>query len=1357
LVTLLVVSLLLVVVLAFTVYVRIELRRIENHQHRQIARANARLGMHLAVAELQRYAGADQRVTATAGILDPNPDTQTIETTASGNYEGVQSPYWTGVWIAENSTGDLPWEPGFNAHPLAGKSTENPKGIPAWLVSGNHAKTPGSDGYQTPTHTLYPQPMGDNNHVWLLHHPLNPAVPVDTETPLNDPRRIVAQVVNVASTGNAPPVRFAYHVFDEGVKVSLTPNQTDSHSGEALIARQGALENTEAFSTITSEQRDLMNRISGLGQVPLVYAPGDPMSLAHTFTPVAYRVQSDTANGGLKRDLSIAFDMPDGDFNQSPLFAASSLQREDGSLLYNGADDPDLPRDDHTWAPVHLSPMRQRTVDTTENALWGNPWHILRDYARLYIPAPENPFGPTDTLGDAPLFRARPYSFGPPNASRADQGRRASRVAQSLWHGYARDTNHIADSLMFGNSGYPYVYRHTRGPLSPIITKFATRWFIQVDDQIDGLDGSNRKRLRLVMQPSFTLWNPYNVALEVDAVRFTFRPDSGSEFVIETQLESWELDMPYRFQQEVVHNENVYRYRNSFSASQEEPGQQGNSEWASVATAASRTVAGRVWGIGALANWHKILGPKRSHWVLISEGTTVTRSGNNLNISTFSPIRFEPGEVKFFGPYDDTITEGRDPAYRVWGQSFLLQEGAFHPHSGISYDRIRTNISDPGSLNNGTDGELVLDGSLFFRATLGGWLMSGKAKSVNGNRMGAFYPTVTWARRTGNDGVSLKGDLGLAPESGLIGSRVFTSFSRLQFMDSSFEIRFHYSNAHNWHGSVPPPDSRAMVFDPAPLNSIQQETLGQTEYYLKAGDDSAEWPFRVFINNPRTLSHHRPTMVGRVGYQDVHSHIQLLNDETNIAPNLSPIPQLNGKGYYGASHGPSGEHHVMLYDIPRAPLLSLGQLQHAAMTKAGGTPAYAIGNSEISPYVASGRERQTNMRNEYHALRTDRFQRSRLAVDHSWLLNEALFDGFFFSSLLPWSDAPTLSEWRRGTPSASNPRMVPLPEAAQLDPDEPDSYRHSATALLTAGSFNVNSVSKDAWKAMFAGLNNASIPVMDGTAETLSTPTGIPLPRAQHHLNGENGPWAGYRALTEAELDRLAEEMVKEVKLRGPFLSLSDFVNRRLVNAGTEPGGRTITATGLTGALQSAINRSGINADYTTIESSRMSLYNSISNGVPFLDLEAFVGSEGGDKTMSHASGFLTQGDILQAIAPSLSARSDTFRIRFYGDSHSGSDRPARARAYGEAVVQRLPDYVHAGDAAEARPYIGSNAMPQDDLQRISPLPLQEGLVLSLDGPRYNGSPIESVEVESNLHPVNASFGRRFKIISFRWLTEDEI
>ena len=92
---------------------------------------------------------------------------------------------------------------------------------------------------------------------------------------------------------------------------------------------------------------------------------------------------------------------------------------------------------------------------------------------------------------------------------------------------------------------------------------------------------------------------------------------------------------------------------------------------------------------------------------------------------------------------------------------------------------------------------------------------------------------------------------------------------------------------------------------------------------------------------------------------------------------------------------------------------------------------------------------------------------------------------------------------------------------------------------------------------------------------------------------------------------------------------------------------------------------------------------------------------------------WLTQADVLQIIGPVISARSDTFRIRAYGESVDPETGNPIARAWCEAIVQRMPEYVD-----------GSNRMEDRD---------------------------------SDLTAVNRRFGRRLNTISFKWLSPDEI
>jgi hypothetical protein len=62
------------------------------------------------------------------------------------------------------------------------------------------------------------------------------------------------------------------------------------------------------------------------------------------------------------------------------------------------------------------------------------------------------------------------------------------------------------------------------------------------------------------------------------------------------------------------------------------------------------------------------------------------------------------------------------------------------------------------------------------------------------------------------------------------------------------------------------------------------------------------------------------------------------------------------------------------------------------------------------------------------------------------------------------------------------------------------------------------------------------------------------------------------------------------------------------------------------------------------------------------------------------SSGSMLQSDILAAIGPALTTRSDTFVIRVYGEAEEGG---AQAGVWMEAVVQRLPEFCDNSQAPE--------------------------------------------------------------------------
>ena len=107
---------------------------------------------------------------------------------------------------------------------------------------------------------------------------------------------------------------------------------------------------------------------------------------------------------------------------------------------------------------------------------------------------------------------------------------------------------------------------------------------------------------------------------------------------------------------------------------------------------------------------------------------------------------------------------------------------------------------------------------------------------------------------------------------------------------------------------------------------------------------------------------------------------------------------------------------------------------------------------------------------------------------------------------------------------------------------------------------------------------------------------------------------------------------------------------------------------------------------------------------------EAALGS-----TLFGVPGWLRQADVLRPLAPVISARDDTFTIRAYGDSRDRSGSIV-AQAWCEVVVQRTANYIDEADSPQVVPF--SNEMTSE---------------------------------------ANRRFGRRYQLVSFRWLNEEEV
>ena len=422
---------------------------------------------------------------------------------------------------------------------------------------------------------------------------------------------------------------------------------------------------------------------------------------------------------------------------------------------------------------------------------------------------------------------------------------------------------------------------------------------------------------------------------------------------------------------------------------------------------------------------------------------------------------------------------------------------------------------------------------------------------------------------------------------------------------------------------------------------------------------------------------------------------------------------------WGSTTDIYGQKETVLYDVPHRAsnneqsFFSIGQLQHADLTgdddftSISYQPRYAVGNSWSSPFVKRAnsienltRQSPTRVGNQDLAGNSSTTTGDMVRMfDLSYILNIALWDRYFFSSIIQ-------NGAEAGTPA--NQRMTFAEEmnfpAIQLGIGQGDSpitdssngttllpEKAAARYMMIKGAFNINSTSVEAWKAILAGTRGLGL---NGDIE------GTPLPRSLNQTldsrNAEDGDtdqtYAGYRRLTDNQIDTLAQNIVTEVKARGPFLSLGHFINRALSN----------DALGSKGALQSAIDNS------TTINPFQNANDTAKYFSIPYKNNGST--SDIGYRATA-APGWLTQADILQSIGSYITARSDTFKIRAYGETLDPITDKVTSRVWCEATIQRQPIYVDNSISAANPP---TNAR-------------------------------------------NQNFGRQFKIIDFRWLDSDEI
>ena len=1288
-VTLVLMVLLSILALGLLSLASVELRTSGVSKHDAIARQNALLAMQLAIGELQKHLGPDKRTSANAELVD-------------ALFEDT-NPHWVGAWNTEG-------------------------GFRTWLVSGNEQTIVPADPTQDATSAAHNPgavlATGTISDPGVILVGAASAGEASTPGSPDNKHHVVAPAVALRSPDSSLLGRYAWWVGDEGGKANLA----------------AAVEKLPAASADVSEH--LMHFASSpnrgfpsLGEPWKRWLPDGPNPLLvnsdgkfpsrrqvtladgalveemkehfHDFTVTSAGVMSDSNQGGLKKDLSIAFEIPEEDFEKSEFTRVLVSGEPDQDLAF--ATDHDTPGGRAIYSSSSLKGRSTKTAVNYRDPSWdasfvyrGPTFDQLRDHYQLYRRV-EDPFG-----SDASI-QAQTYSPGS-----LDMSYNTAKT-NTLWHDFhgaqfqwnsndlaQGENDAVEDIIQHGNNSPAIRIRPLTTELVPEVQHHAYTMALQ--SYKEGGDPPGYSRMRLFVHPYFTLYNPYNVEITSPPISITV---ARAEVAAKFELQG---DPPT----DIGTKKTV---------------------WLATLYPVDSTSGG-----DAVTSGYQ------------SQGHILSDSGS----SAYAPdaIRLRPGEIKLYTisgnkPFDMDTLAALNRSDRILSFQAVDPSSPGQLFRTGMYKELRYRYDDvltPPDADKEPDPYLVPDG-IPFKLTVD------NAKYIE------------------------KGGRGDRPPLGSNGNEFYElSWSMESPGGTSDSVRkVRTFNGTYWLGEPINNDSplylntSEIAGDVNAADGGNKRFVGQTDNFWK--------PTKGGVNSDSNISlathnHRAPVQSNSgTGGQGPNATRGPATWEGTAELLDGGAPNLNLR-FWGSSTDPAvgGQDYVTLFEVPRVPLTSIAEFTQANLSRAYTAPAYALGNSYASPYIPA--EDLWWRSGAASNASADRMW----TLDDSYIFNEALFDSYFFSSLNPGLDGnswnnrlpessvrlgsgdPTktsplqtrLDAWRTKAEKLLNPHIrFILPSGKSVEDAEDDldlgkAYSetqeslesaedirpHNAIAsyILNTGAFNVNSTSVPAWRAMLAGQRDAAVSYfmntgsLDVNKEDEETPFQRTSPGAEDQATGDDrNLWNGYRSLSDADIDGLAQAIVVEVKRRArdrgpgkagrPFTTLAEFINRKQAPPSDPSSLKGILQTALDDKLNDPASLTGYSAagaQSQHVTKKKTSPGETVT--IPYVNPGALAAS-----TIAGAPQWLMQSDILENIGQRLSARSDTFVIRAYGESISAEDNQVGGRAWLEATVQREPGFVDsANDPA---------------------LPL----------------------TSPGLTEANKNYGRRFRIISLQWLSPQEL
>lgn len=1264
LLTILVVSLLLVIVLSFVVFVRMELRQAVNRQNLMQARANARMGAQLAIARLQELAGPDTRVTAPAKIPAGNPPNQQWITAIYDSAAFLQTP---GGGLSVNS--DYARNLGYMLS-LQNPNAFDPAAFFPFDGSGNVL-----NGFIPLVSTGSINPGIDEN---------NDAIPDGV---------VAAQQVAIPGTQASS---YAWWVGDEGLKAQVTLSDPvlldtgtmDNREQMITAQRMGVEAVLPEFDAINPTHNEILRRSTRLDDLNLwngiELGTDAPKDFFHDITAQNLAVPSNTRRGGLMKDLTAVL--------------KEAEARADGL--------PSGPQFDQLlqFQQDRISRLRSETIAVAAADLSGFPAKDRNSLQAISLRA------------DQANSQFRDRVFPPLTDMEL-----ANDFGGVTWE----------NLLAFTTTGkrFPSVLKPTsldslEAGISPVLAKFTLSVYFTVE----------YPKVAMHFIPVVVLWNPYDKPMEIkDAnLRMTFASNL-IHYPIRFQVShtNWEApDLPafshiqpkdrlwtpsFRTQDQFENNEGFLQpYVQNFEFS--------------LLNASGDPVIQIPSGQAMMFAMHE-------HQKLDSNATLNANLKEGLPsdgfYSFYRVATIDKGKLKNDANkrVENTYADAKG-GYNQWHSTQIRnQEGAEHyPYP------------------------FPLDSSLFVNPADANLLIKTippgqEAMAINQNGLDGWdihQIGVEIGRH--NEPTSTLKDMEVRIYAG------GTLLTKVKHPSGEVPEIVQKSRAYHEETIVPVYEPIGIPGDNEPFTPATTAfpnwglswglRLPEHSYRITknlADSSSTSVPVRWLADfNPLAPFQHRDPasrMTGgrnnRGGFRSTPMYVGgfFMGDDryANLdwtTPDL--LHQFIGHAEESPfDYLPDSPPALVLVEFPESTedLASVAGFMHAnpqgkqhpfsdTAEKLGdrfanynfATPTFPIGNSFAHLLIPPEKATQAFYPDPLipspdqtipYSPNTEPGPSYFSGYDISWIYNELLWDDFLL------------------TPDA-NPRVQwqpPYHETGSAYASRRD-INLSAERFLVSGAFNINSTSVTAWETLLLSTLEVDLGFDDKPETGAAYPRSLsPLHQAFDSANDGYDTLAGYtgyRRLSRTEVRRLAEEVVDLIRVRGPFLSLSDFVNRTLLTETEDPDGFR-----LAGVLQMAIDRAGLN-DAMGNSTDAVSWLDT-SDYVGTWDLaSSFLGLQPANTVGARgtgASSYLTQADLLARLGAVMRPRSDTFTIRAYGDL--GDPSNPTAKAWCEYTVQRWTDYVDPTNA-----------------------------------------PTDSPE---DLTTANLAFGREFQVTSFRWLNEEDL